>query len=122
MSNEENNIKQQEIADDSILIEFTRAGQGGTVPVAWFSLGRKPDLAKKSNEAMEKAMDTIRKMADKVNSNIQTIQNKPSSIEMEFGIKFDAEVGAIVAKVTAEASMTVKLVWNNADESLNHKL
>jgi hypothetical protein len=34
-------------------------------------------------------------------------------VEVQFGIKFDAEVGVIVAKVTTEASMTVKMSWEN---------
>jgi hypothetical protein len=72
---------------------------------------KKPELEKKSNEAIDKSMETIHKMADKVNDRIQTIKNKPSRLEMEFGIKFDAEIGAIVAKVTTEASMTIKMVW-----------
>lgn len=50
-------------------------------------------------------------MAQRVHSTVQTMENKPKNIEVEFGIKFDAEVGVIVAKVTAGASMTVKMIW-----------
>ena len=57
-------------------------------------------------------MGTIHKMADKVNTTIQKIENKPNHVEMEFGIKFDVEVGALVAKVTTEASMTIKMTWD----------
>jgi len=98
--------------NDPILVEFTRVDDDGPRPVAWYSIRKRPELEKKSTEAIDKAMGTIQKMADKVNNRIQTIENKPSRLEMEFGIKFDAEIGAIVAKVTTEASMTIKMVWD----------
>ena len=113
MSIEENKLSTDENSSNQILIEFTKTSQGGTVPVSLFSPTKKPDLVKKSNEAIGKAMATIRNMASELNSTIQTIENRPNNVEMEFGIKFDIEVGAIVAKVTTEGSMKVKLVWNN---------
>jgi hypothetical protein len=66
---------------------------------------------------MDKAMDSIRKMADRVNSTMQTMQNKPNNVEIEFGIKLDAEFGAVVAKVTAEAAMKIKMSWNQHQSS-----
>jgi uncharacterized FlaG/YvyC family protein len=107
--------------DDSgpILIELTDVRQGqGPTPVAitnLFSLKKKPELEQKSKDALDKAMETVRKIADKVNDTMQMIQNKPNHIETEFGIKLDAEFGAIVAKVTAEASMKVKMSWDQPD-------
>jgi len=96
-------------SSDPILVEFTRIDDGAR-PVAWYSIKKKPELEKKSIEVIDKAMDTIHKTADKVNTTIQMIENRPNHVEMEFGIKFDAEIGAIVAKVTTEASMTIKMV------------
>ena len=114
------NTKQQDTTtttpSNPILVEFTRADDGPR-PVALFSIKRKPELEKKSIEVMEKAMETIHKMADKVNRTIQMIENRPDHVEMEFGIKFDAEIGAIVAKVTTEASMTIKMVWDQNKSS-----
>ena len=57
-------------------------------------------------------MNTIKNMAQRVHSTVQNIENKPKNIEVEFGIKFDAEIGAIVAKVTTEARMTIKMTWD----------
>jgi hypothetical protein len=104
---------EEENSSDPILIEFTKIGHGGTIPVGMFSIGKKSDLIKKSDEAVEKAIGTIQNIAERVNSMINSIENKPTNVEMEFGIKFDAEMGAIVAKVTAEGSMKVKLTWND---------
>ena len=36
---------------------------------------------------------------------------RPTTVELEFGIKLDAEAGALVARAGAEASFNVKLIW-----------
>jgi hypothetical protein len=95
---------------EAILVEFT-TGEG-LRPVGLFSRKKEPELAEKSNKAIEKAMSTIQRMANRVNSTVGNIDKRPSNVEVEFGIKFDAEVGVIVAKAKMEAGMTVKLGWN----------
>jgi hypothetical protein len=49
---------------------------------------------------MNKAMNTIKNMAERIQSTVQTIVNRPKNVEIEFGIKFDAEFGVIIAKAT----------------------
>ncbi len=72
---------------------------------------RPEDLAAKSAEVLERAMDTIEGMAERTIQTIDRLTNKPSEVEVEFGIKLDAEAGALIAKTSGEASLTVKLVW-----------
>ncbi len=74
------------------------------------------DLADKSKEAINKAMDTIHHMAERTIAAIDTVTNKPSEVEVEFGIKLDAESGALIAKTGAEASLTVKMVWKRDND------
>ena len=73
------------------------------------------DLAQKSAEAINKAMNTISQMAQRTITAIDTVTNKPSEVEVEFGIKLDVESGALIAKTGAEASLTVKMVWKRND-------
>ncbi|MEM9271640.1 MAG: CU044_2847 family protein [Cyanobacteria bacterium P01_F01_bin.143] len=70
-------------------------------------------LVNKSKEAINKAMDTINHMAERTIDAIGNVTNKPSEVEVEFGIKLDAESGALIAKTGAEASLTVKMVWKS---------
>ena len=97
--------------ENEILVEFT-TGEG-LRPVALFSRNKRPELASKSDDAVNRAINTIKNMAERVQSTVETLSNRPKNVEVEFGVKFDAEVGVIVAKVTAEASMTVKMIWEN---------
>jgi hypothetical protein len=118
VKNKENEIsdKPGSEKDNEILVEFTT--DGGLRPVGLFSRKKQSELVEKSNEAVNKAMNTIKNMATRVHSTVQTIENRPKNVEVQFGIKFDAEVGVIVAKVTAEGSMTVKMTWQNNGEGV----
>jgi hypothetical protein len=99
-----------------ILVEFVREEESsGLQPVGirdWFKRD-KPGLENKSNAAVDKAMSTIQEMSDRVSSTIDNLQLKPKNVEVAFGIKFDAELDVMIAKVGTEASMTVTLRWEN---------
>jgi hypothetical protein len=69
------------------------------------------ELARKSAEAIDSAMNTIHVMASRVISSVNDIVERPSQFEVTFGIKFDAQTGAIIAKAGMEASINVKLTW-----------
>ena len=90
-----------------ILVQFSEAQ--GMQPVSLSG----EDLAKKSAEALDKAMGTIREMANRVVSTVQNINvsDRPTTVEVEFGLALDAEAGALVAKVATQAGFKVKLVW-----------
>jgi hypothetical protein len=102
-----------------ILVEFVRQEEPIQLqPVAvsdyWAKLKKdKPELGKKSNAAMDKAMSTIQEMSARVSSTIESLQKKPKNVEVAFGIKFDADFDVIIAKVGTEASLTVTLKWDN---------
>lgn len=42
---------------------------------------------------------------------------KPDGVELEFGIKLNAEAGAVIAKTSLEGHLTVKLSWNPGKRS-----
>lgn len=72
------------------------------------------NLVEKSAIALDRAMQTIQGMSEKVVATIKKIKTseQPSKVEVEFGIKLDAQAGAIVAQVGTEATIKVKLVWD----------
>jgi hypothetical protein len=69
------------------------------------------ELAEKSAQALDKAMDTVRGMAVRSVKAVKDLTDPPDNIEVEFGIKLDAEAGAMVAKAGTEASFNVTLSW-----------
>ena len=94
--------------DAPILIELTpRPGvrKAAAIP-------RTPEeLAEKSAQALQNAMNTIHNMADRMNTMIDNLAGNPDEVEMEFGITLDMEANAYVAKVGAESAISVTLTW-----------
>jgi hypothetical protein len=98
-----------------LLIEFTTGEGLRPVGKDWFRHGNQQQLEEKSNKAIDKAMGTIKNMAGRVNSAVENISNKPNHVEVGFGIKFDAEIGVIIAKASMEASLNVTLTWDRSE-------
>jgi hypothetical protein len=70
------------------------------------------DVSKKSAEALDAAMTTIQQMSDKVTAAVRAVAQKPSEVEIEFGLKFDVETGVLIAKTGVEAGLNVTLKWD----------
>lgn len=91
-----------------ILIDFP---DSGVDTVAWLKLN--PEQAKeKSEKAMAEAMNNIEEMACRINALRDRIPQEFSQVEVEFGIKFNWELGALITKAGAEASINVTLTWS----------
>ena len=72
------------------------------------------DLAKKSAEALDAAMNTVHQMATRVTTAMAALAKPPSEVEVTFGIQLEAEAGALIAKASAGATLEVKLTWTPA--------
>jgi hypothetical protein len=99
---------EQNSADTApLMVEFPL--EGGVRAIA-----RTPaDLAAKSSEVIDDAMGTINEMSERFRHAVDRMPVRPSQIELSFGIKLSAEVGAIVSKVGGEAALGVRLVWGD---------
>ena len=104
--------------EDEILVEFAPLQMPGVRKASSFALGPE-EMAGKSALALDKAMSTIRQMGNRVTKTIKSIEvvDRPTKVELEFGIKLDADVGAYIAKVSAEAGIKVVLTWERSEET-----
>lgn len=76
------------------------------------------EIAQKSKEAVNSAMNTIYQMAQRVVVTVDALANKPSEVEVEFSLKLNAELGqAFIAKAQGESTMKVKLSWKRQESS-----
>jgi hypothetical protein len=70
------------------------------------------EVAAKSVLVLDRSMDTIRAMAERVTRTMDSVEGvRPDEVQVTFGIKFDAQAGAILTKVGVEASIQVQLTW-----------
>lgn len=75
------------------------------------------DLAAQSEKALQSAMNTIHAMARRVNDTISAIKisERPTTVEVDFGLVLTAEAGAFVASASTAASFNVKLTWERRE-------
>jgi len=103
--------------DDVILVEF--------MPVAGVrSVSLSPgDIAEKSKEAIDNALKSMRNMAKKTVKTIKDIPvtERPNTITVSFGLKLNAEGGAVVAKAGVEAAINVTMTWQRATPTTKSK-
>ena len=94
------------VGDEVIKIEIDTTPEQGEVEAA-----RPREIAEHAQDAFEQAIHTARASAEKFIQMAKSLSQKPSKVEIEFGLKLDAEVGAMVAKASTNAHYKVTLSW-----------
>ena len=93
-----------EVDDESI--ESSRVMRGGAVAPA--------DFVVKANDTFETALDRIRSAAESMLHRLTSLTEPPDELAIEFGVKLNAETGAVIAKAATEANFTINLKWTRA--------
>ena len=69
----------------------------------------------KLDESVEEALASARPAAEAVVNTFRTLS--PDSVAVEFGLRIDAEAGAVFVKAGIGAHFTVTLSWDRASET-----
>jgi hypothetical protein len=66
-----------------------------------------------ASDAFNKGMDLICTCAEQIVMTVKKVEQvaRPAAFEVQLAIKLDAQVGAILAKTSAEAQLQVTLKW-----------
>jgi hypothetical protein len=91
---------------DSILVEVETDEPEGMVPAA-----RGDKVPEKARQTFEAALDKVKPVASAVITKLRALHDVPDEIAVEFGLKMNAEAGAIVAAAGMEANYKVTLKW-----------
>jgi Trypsin-co-occurring domain 1 len=98
------------------LLQFESGGGTVLVEVADDEPGieraaRVDDVVVKARGSLESAMDQVRAMANATLVKLEDLARQPEQVEVEFGIRLNAEAGAVIARTQAEGHLQVKLTW-----------
>jgi hypothetical protein len=74
---------------------------------------RLDDFIVQAKQSLGDSMDHIRAMAVVTLAKLQDLPRQPEGIEVEFGVRLNAEAGAVIAKTQAEGHLKIKLTWQN---------
>jgi len=65
------------------------------------------------NERLDAALASVRLAAESIHAALADIN--PEEVKVEFGLKLEAEAGAVIAKTGVEGHFTVSLTWPTPD-------
>lgn len=75
------------------------------------------DLAAQSSAALDSAMASIRQISERITSATRDLVRCPDEIQVEFGLKLDATMGALITRAGVESHLTVTLRWGSDESS-----
>jgi hypothetical protein len=92
---------------EQIVVEVS-ADDSGVIPV-----GIDPSaIARRAAVPFEESLTQVRRIADASIASLRHLTESPDEVKVEFGIKFVADIGAVLAKAGAEANLTVSVLWH----------
>ncbi|WP_204140360.1 CU044_2847 family protein [Halomicronema sp. CCY15110] len=95
-------------SEESIVLFEMSDPRGKTVATS-----RHPqELAAKSAQALVQAMGTIQALANRTSETLAKLPQPPATCEVEFGIKMDAQAGALVSNSPEASNLRIKFVWS----------
>lgn len=75
---------------------------------------RSRGLSERTTQSFESTLGGIQKVADSLHSVLDNLVSRPSSVTVEFGVKFSASSGVIIASGSGEANLKVGMAWTNS--------
>lgn len=75
---------------------------------------RVDELVVKARKSLEVAMDQVGVVASATLGKLQDLAQAPEQVEVEFGVRLNAEAGAVIARTQAEGHLQVKLTWTRS--------
>lgn len=98
----------------SVLAEVETSPSDQLVPASLPS-----EIAGKAAQTLESAIESIRPAVSAVMGIFRKLSNAPEEIEMEFGIKLSAKLGAILASADGETNYKVTIKWKGQSDPSN---
>ncbi len=74
-------------------------------------------LADRAKESFESAVAQVKPAVDVLMAQLRDLTRQPDDVSLEFGIKFTAEAGALIAKTALEGNIKVTLAWKSKAEA-----
>ncbi|MEB3340181.1 CU044_2847 family protein [Okeania sp.] len=76
-------------------------------------IGVTDDVIRKANKSFDSAMEKIKPVANTIIEKVRSMNQPADEIEVKFGIKLSAEMGAVIASGEAEVNYEITLKWHH---------
>jgi len=78
---------------------------------------RPGEVAATAARSLRDSFDQVRAAAEVVLDRLSSLSVRPKTVELELGVKFSAEAGAIIARTAAEGNVVVRLSWESSTDA-----
>ncbi len=96
-----------QLADGSpIWVEVDEPDRGGVKPAA-----RSGEVVEKAKQTFNEALGKVKPIAETIIIELRNLSDSPDEVEVKFGLKMNAEAGAIIAAAGVEANYEITLKW-----------
>ncbi len=72
-------------------------------------------VPERARQTFEAALEKVKPLAETVIRKLRALHDPPDEVKVEFGLKLNSEVGAILAAAGAEANYKVTLTWKREE-------
>lgn len=72
------------------------------------------DALVEASDTFEAALENVRSAAEGILDQLRSLAQPPDEVAIEFGVKMNAETGAIIAKASGEANFKINLTWKKS--------
>jgi hypothetical protein len=72
---------------------------------------RVDDLARQASHTLDMVLEQVGKVAEVTVAKLRSRAGALDSLEVEFGVRLNAEAGAVIAKTEAEGHIQVRMTW-----------
>ncbi len=74
-------------------------------------IGLRDEVAQTAQKTFESALDTVKPLANAIMTKVRSLNQPADEVEVKFGVKMSAELGAVIASGNAEVNYEITLKW-----------
>jgi hypothetical protein len=82
-------------------------------------IGLADDVIEAAKYSFDQAIDKIKPVANAVISRVRSLNEPADEVEVKFGLKMNAQLGAVIASGTAEVNYEITLKWKQKENQNN---
>ncbi|MEU4093306.1 CU044_2847 family protein [Streptomyces sp. NPDC026673] len=79
------------------------------------SVSRAGDAIAQATGSLETGLDRIRAVAETTLDRLISLPRPPDEVSVEFGVRFNAKAGAVIAHTEGEGHLKVAMVWRRGE-------
>jgi Trypsin-co-occurring domain 1 len=95
----------------SVVVEVDGAQPPGPVTRG----GRREEFIVEAGQTLEDALDRVAPAFRSLVDRLHALAEHPDEINVQFGLRINTEVGAIIARTSGEANFTISLRWTREE-------